>query len=361
MAGSLVGFARQFGLGQPHQSRTGAGSPDLSSAPGACTTRQAVDQGSAHPGRAGRPRLGIALALVAGAAATLLWGWSELASEVRARGLGLVEPGRVRLERADGWADPRWEEEIAWTLARFPSFQADDAAAAGELRAALARLSFVERVGEPQVLWPDGLSVPLLLRRPVACVRVGDAYQAVGADGVVLAGRWTQPPRVGPLWLPLIEEAAPGTAHLESGARLCDARQLDALAVARSMLQVLDTRDLALLGRMTIDARGAPRASVEDPGIVLFLEQGRQVRFGRSPLAGEPGELPVERKWTSLSRGLELLASGDPRYAWSELDVRWDLPAVDLPSFDSQARGTAQGTTHGTTHGATHGLNRRGG
>jgi hypothetical protein len=306
----------------------------------------AARPGNAANAAARRPRLGLALALVAGAGAVLAWGWHALAGGERAAdltGLGVVEPGRVRLERGDGWADPRWEEEIAWTLARHPVFRADDAQATAALCAALARLSFVERVGRPALVWPDGLSVPLLLRRPVACVRVGDAYQAVAADGLVLAGRWAEPPRVGPLWLPLLEEAAPGSARLASGMRLGDPRQLDALAVARSMLEALSVRDLALLGRITIDARGAPRASVADPGIVLHLEHGRSVRFGRSPLAREPGELPVDRKWTSLCRGLELLASGDPRYDWSELDVRWDLPAADLPGAADLSRGARGG------------------
>src|SRR5205085_8488086 len=102
----------------------------------------------------------------------------------------------------------------------------------------IARLPFVAQVGTPRVLWPDGLDLPLRLRRPVACILQGGEYTAVAEDGTILPGRWPTPP-----WIQLDAGSA---AHLgflpvigpndgalelaEPGARLVEPRHRDPLA-----------------------------------------------------------------------------------------------------------------------------------
>jgi hypothetical protein len=193
----------------------------------------------------------------------------------------------------------------------------------------VAALSFVKEVGLPSVAWPDGLWLPVRFRRPVACVATGGAFLCVDADGAVLPGRWLVPPRVGAGWLPVLQwELGRGTV---AGAprertRLGAPRALDALSVAASMWEALAPRDLEALGRIVVDARRADRASVEEPGVRLLLENGRLILFGRPACTREPGELPLAWKWRSVSLGLAALRARQSDRDWDLLDVRWDAP-----------------------------------
>ena len=91
------------------------------------------------------------------------------------RGFSTVETDRFAFEVGDAargwesWIDPRWEAILADRLALVGDFEADDPAGPAAVAEALAELSFVEEFGPPRVIWPDGLAVPLRLRRPVAC------------------------------------------------------------------------------------------------------------------------------------------------------------------------------------------------
>ena len=49
----------------------------------------------------------------------------------------------------------------------------------------------------------------------------------------------------------------------------------------------------------------------------------------RRVLADEPGELPVEIKWDSVARTLELEEAAEP-VDWAVVDVRWDRPELVL-------------------------------
>ena len=60
-----------------------------------------------------------------------------------------------------------------------------------------------------------------------------------------------------------------------------------------------------------------------------MLERDREVLFGRAPSADEPGELPVEIKWGSVARTLELEEAAEP-VDWAVVDVRWDRPELVL-------------------------------
>ena len=64
--------------------------------------------------------------------------------------------------------------------------------------------SFVAEVGAPEVNWPDGLTLPIRLREPVACLRVGQDFPPVAADGTVLAGYSYTPHPAGGGFLPVL-------------------------------------------------------------------------------------------------------------------------------------------------------------
>ena len=234
------------------------------------------------------------------------------------------------------WLDPRWEQMLRERMAAIADFEADDPAGVAAVVAGLRELAFIEELGEPRILWPDGLEVPLRLRRPVACIAWQDTYFSVAVDwstgvprGVILEGPWPSLPNVGARYLPVIDrlESVPSSVWLE------DRAQLDALAIADSMWQSLDDGDYEGLGRIVIDARKARQTSPQEPGTRIELENHRVVLFGRSPAQDAPGELPVNRKWESIQKGLGELRAGRD---WESLDVRWERPVMVL-------RGTAEG------------------
>lgn len=281
--------------------------------------------------RAGRVRAWIPLLLVC---ATGVWVCESLAGTVRAAGFAEIDPRRSRLcdptevPAGGGFVDERWEQELRAVLAGAPAFEATDAESAASLARRVASLPFVAEVGEPEVVWPDGLEFPVRLRTPVACVRAGDSYFAVSSDGVLLPGAWPAPPWIGQGYLPVIgpnDRAFDGAA---AGSVLIEPRHRDALAVARSLRASLSSTDFETLGPPLIDATRARRTSATEPGVLLRLANRRVIQFGRAPDSGEPGELPVEAKWRAVSKGLELLRNGAVDKDWSVLDVRWDVPAI---------------------------------
>jgi hypothetical protein len=144
----------------------------------------------------------------------------------------------------------------------------------------------------------------------------------VAADGTVLSGHWSAPPDRGSGYLPLVVSG--GSVFARPGERLAEPAVDDALALADALWRGLEPADVARLGRFVIDARRSRRASPEDPGTVLLLEDGRRVLFGRTPNLDAPGETPLEIKLESLSRAL------DPGLTapWVLVDVRWDRPEI---------------------------------
>jgi hypothetical protein len=267
--------------------------------------------------------VGTVLALV-----SLTWFVWQLNQRVEAGQYAVIETGRLRLDAGPGWVDPRWEEELAWLVADLGDVSADDRAALRALAREVESLSFVRAVGEPVVLWPDGLRLEIELREPVACLRVGRQYVPIAVDGTVLSGRWSAPPDRGSGYLPVLVPRRP--LRPVAGDVPDDRALLDGLSVAASLWSELTPGDLARLGRIVIDARRARETTVEEPGTVLLLENMRTVWFGRSPNLDEPGETPVRLKWASLARALELLdaSSGRERVDWELADVRWDRPSL---------------------------------
>lgn len=280
--------------------------------------------------RAPRMRWWVALLLLLGAVATVGWGLSELSRSVEASDFTRVETARTRFEPAGLWSDPRWDAEISALLLGYPDFAVEDADAQAAIASALGRLSFVHGVGRPEVLWPDGLRVPIELRQPVACIGQGGSYLLVAADGTVLSGAWPSPPRIGDGWLPVLLGEQGEVPSARPGLVLSGRALRDALDWALELRAQLDPRDQDTLGRIAIDARHARTDDPATPGLQLLLEAQRLIAWGRPVHCDEPGELPDAQKWSGIKQGLAALRSQGADRDWVVLDVRWDVPAWRL-------------------------------
>jgi hypothetical protein len=271
------------------------------------------------------------------AAAWLLW---MMQSDVGASDFTRVETSSVRLDAGAGWVDPRWESMVRERIARLADFDCDDRAAQAWIERELLELPFVRSVSPAEVVWPDGVRVKVVLRAPIACVRIGREVLPIANDGMVLPGSWPAAPHCGQGYLPELALDENVARKIRPGEVLWNDAIADALSVASSMWAELEAEDLARLGRSIIDARRARAASVEDPGTVIYLENSRRVLFGRAPSTKEPGELPVEKKWLNLANALLCLPAGPPSQAggppsardgdvdWELVEVRWDHPAM---------------------------------
>ncbi len=273
------------------------------------------------------------------------WLVSALEGDVDLSAFTRIDPSRTRIEDPAGFVDARWRPALAARLASLPPVSSLDPTGVARIRSALSSLPFVAEVGEGRVIWPDGFDIPVRLREPAACIRVGDGYLSVSKDGVVLPGVWLRPPRIAGGWLLVLGPLDAAFDRASPGQRLAERRHRDALAVAVSMRSSLSAEDFEVMGAPVIDASHAPTASVEDPGVVLQLEGSRRVYFGRAPGSNEPGELPEAKKWEALARALKALraTSADAR-DWSLLDVRWDVPDIlwrDAGDADPGAAGEA--------------------
>lgn len=245
-------------------------------------------------------------------------------------GFRTIHTNQARLDNGRTWVDSRWELELREKLARLGELEASDSQARDEIVAEIAALSFVASVGEPEVLWPDGLRVPILFQNPVACLPVGEVFYPVSADGTILSGAWASPPKVGSGWLPVIGEVGMHYPGAAPGIVLDGEAELDAVSIATSMWVHLSHRDWGTLGRVVIDARRGRETGPDEQGARIHMELEREVWYGRPPRAGAPGSLPDEVKWTNLSKALECLRSGEASGNWAWLDLRWDRAEMRL-------------------------------
>lgn len=284
--------------------------------------------------------LALLLALIA-----IAWFFFSLTRDIDAASFTRLDLKAVQVDSGPGWVDARWSAWIEQRLEELAPLDADGEATSQTLRAALEDLPFVAEVGAVRVLWPDAVRVDLRWREPVGCLRAGDAFALVSAEGVVLPGEWSAPPprRFG--YFPVLAGSAVAREEIQSGAWLEDPVWEDGLSVARALARELGADDWVRVGRMVVDAREARQASTEHPGVVLWLEGGRRAYFGRAPNSGEPGELPVERKCAALSRALRLLDDGPAHLDWELVDLRWDrpelLPRGGLPEAPEKRRAEA--------------------
>ncbi len=291
-----------------------------------------------RPGLAGRVPAWIPVAALVAAG---VWLGSGLQRSVEAAGFAEVDVRCSRLDAGPGFVDPRWDDFLAIKLAELPPVDAGDRAQVQAVAAAIARLPFVAEVREPRVIWPDGLEVPLRLRRPGACVRVGHDYLAVSEEGIVLPGRWPTPPLVDGRFLPVIGPNDGRFDQVLPGERLAAPSDVDALALALSARAALSPEEFAITGPLLVDATRARAASVTEPGARILLEGRRSVHFGRVPGAGQPGELPTGNKWEHVRRALALLRPENGPRDWAVLDVRWDVADIawrDAPDAGVEPR-----------------------
>ncbi len=254
-----------------------------------------------------------------------IWVLNSLQMSAREKGVGTCEVTRVRLHHEPLYFGDAWQRRLERILRRRETVDLSNAAEVASLKAEFARLSFVEEVGEPEVVWPDGLVVPLRLREPAACIRVGDDFLPVADDGMVLAGYSYAPHEIYGAWLPIL---GPSDRLLRAGLPspgdfIQDEALLAALKVAGSMQRNLIPKEQRLLGRFVIDASRELGPNGLPGGVRLDLEGKRRILFGRPPGGDFPGELSAQTKWMAIA---EALNTGDAPLQWDVLDVRWDEP-----------------------------------
>lgn len=244
----------------------------------------------------------------------------------------LVDPSSLSFTALPDWADPRWAEEFQELVDAWPDLSCADESGLRELVDAIAGLSFVAEVGELSVEHGE-IALDVELSEPVACIPSGPYFQLVALDGTILSGAWPIPPRLGMRFLPVIGPLSDANglfAEALPGDMLAEPEHRAALEMVAGLREHLDESEISLLGRVLIDASTADVQSERDLGILLELERGRTIVFGRSPNTSAPGELPSAAKWKSVKNALALQASGDPSSEWRWLDVRWDRPEIRL-------------------------------
>ncbi len=262
-------------------------------------------------------------------AAGFVWVLNSLQMSAREKGVGICEVTRLRLHHEPLYFGDAWQRRLERILRRYEQVDLSNPAAIASLKAEFANLSFVEEVGEPEVVWPDGLVVPLRLREPAACIRVGDDFLPVSDDGMVLAGYSSSPHEVYGAWLPIL---GPSDRLLRAGLPspgdfIQDEALLAALKVAGSMQRNLLPKEQRLLGRIVIDASREKAPDGLPGGVHIDLNDKRRVLFGRPPGGDFPGELPARIKWMAIASALHPDSEGGP---WDLLDVRWDEPIRQL-------------------------------
>ena len=266
------------------------------------------------------------LVLLLGAGALFI-GVELLGERLYAQGHFEVEKDRVRIEPFDphAYVPSGWSEFVAARITRLDPVFVDDPDAVARVADELRALRLFRSVGEPRVIWPDGIEVEVRLRRIVACVKTDGRFLAVSEDGVIFPGSHASPMSDGVAPVPLIawDESL---RDLRVGEVLPDERHFDALSVALSMQHHLPPEVRAALGSIRIDASRAEIVNVTDPGVVLYLSERRAVLFGRPPIQGHPGEVPEELKWDHLTE--QLRATSEGGRAWDVLNIRWDRVEV---------------------------------
>lgn len=264
--------------------------------------------------------------------AGLFFGVGALERDAQSLGVAEIDTLRYRLQEGTRWVSPAWRMELEDVLIDARGMLVDERESIERFRSRVLELSFVAEVGDPELLWPDGLSLPLRMHEPIACVATGiEEFLPVAPGGEVLGGYAVSPHGAYGGWLPVVGPVDHGIV-LWPGDRLTSASDAAALAVADSMWRFMEVADLRRLGRIVIDATRerapvfdrAPDSATPETlpgGVVLELEDGRRVVFGRPPDPASPGELPVGLKWRHVAEGMRDAQAGDP---WRLLDVRFD-------------------------------------
>jgi len=244
------------------------------------------------------------------------------------RGVARVDLAHYRLHHGQAWFSQDWRQELEDLLLRHRSLLVTDHEARAALRADILALPFVAQVEPGEVLWPAGLTLRVRLVEPIACVRVGQEFLPMAADGSLLPGWSDAPHQRGPDFLPML---VPTPLEWEQdppfiGEPTSDSLLLSALSLVRSFREHLNPDQRALFGRVVFDVSAGVAPDGVDGGAVLRLEGERLIEYGDSPLERGHGELPDRIKWDHAVEGLLDAAEGA---AWEVLDVRWDVPERD--------------------------------
>lgn len=291
--------------------------------------------GEVHVGRRGAVPIWLPLALLI---LGLLLMVQMLQRSAADHGLARIDTTRYRLHANAQWLSPAWTQELERILGTTRDLPTDDPRAISAFVDEVRALPFVAEVGQPEVQWPDGLSLPIKLYEPVACIRIeGRDFLPVASDGTVLGGYAYAPHDAYGGWLPTLGPHDRLPEAPMPGDRIEDPVLVAGLSIAESMWSYLDVQDLRQLGRIVIDASRPDAPLIDrDPGsmsparlpggVILELEHGRRVLFGRPPVPQVDGELPVGFKWAHLRRALGDVAAG--RGTWSLLDARFDEPVL---------------------------------
>ncbi len=268
-----------------------------------------------------------------------IWVLDKLQQSAKDQGVGSVDTTRYRIHTGPLYFGDAWRNRLERVLRRAETVDLADQPAIDSITSELLALSFVEEVGLPEVHWPDGLIVPVKLREPAACIRVGDDFLPVADDGMVLAGYSYAPHEIYGAWLPILgptEQLVRGGPPAP-GDQITDPALLRALTVAGSMQRNLLPDQQRMLGRIVIDASSETAPDGLPGGVRIDLEGKRRILFGRVPGNDEPGELPAAHKWRSVLSALQpdpepgSSAEGAPREnetPWDLLDVRFDTPVI---------------------------------
>ena len=176
---------------------------------------------------------------------------------------------------------------------------------------------WVDDVTSVRKVYPNRLDVELVLRRPVAGVRVAGRYYIVDAWGRRLTegiGGWPQ----GTDALPVIA-TADGTMPPLGGVWPSEAVKAGA-SVAKTLL---DNRGKLPTRFAVIDCTNmGPRRDIRKSDIVLVTYEGTFVRWGRSPLVlNSPGELTPDEKVVKMVMFERKLG---PLSSYKYVDIRFD-------------------------------------
>jgi hypothetical protein len=244
------------------------------------------------------------------------------------RGVARVDLACYRLHHGQAWFSPDWRQELEDLLLDHGALLITDHEARAALRADILALPFVAQVELGEVLWPAGLTLRVRLVEPIACVRIGQEFWLIAADGSLLPGSSDAPHQRGPDFLPVLvptplewEQDFPSFGEPSS-----DSLLLSALSLARSFREHLNADERALFGRVVFDVSAEDAPDGLPGGAVLRLEGKRVIPFGDAPLERGPGELPDRDKWDHAVEGLLDAAEGAD---WRVLDVRWDVAERD--------------------------------
>jgi len=269
--------------------------------------------------------------------------WSRFERWSKGAGLACIDPLRYELSAGDEWVAPAWERSLARLQSETLDIDAHEVTALREWAARVERLAFVAEVGEPEVVWPDGATLPVRLRVPAANVQSAGLFYLVSEDGIVLEGASELPHQAWGLPLPVLGPFEAVPVDLRPGDALVDRRLRASLAIVRSMWDHLGYDEVAALGRCYVNAGHEVAPDGLPGGAVIDLEGRRRILFGRAPShdgwGAAPGELPTDIKWSHVSSALSHWETDDD---WSLFDVRWDRMEAYSRADVERARATAQ-------------------